>query len=333
MRYTIIIGALLNLGAGVLPLFHSHQAKLKFFAPLMLAVFVGLSYCRNYSLTSLYNGGACGFYNANNLGDQKYLFYEEGSYGYVSVIGQGSGAIKRLLLNGQGSSSLRLSDVRTSTFYDDARHYLQRTANKYDLIANHPLELYQSFSSFLFTKEFLEIAKSRLSDNGLYFQWFPLYDLKPEKFQDFYKTFNSFFPHQMVFVNLKLGENITYEIKGTTNFESQYFAKQNSNELIIIRSARPIPLDLAALRENFARLNPADQNYLKLASLDSPEAIFNLLLFKGEEIKGYYENATFITDDRPSLKFSTPFRLVEKSPRLVNQAMNDVLNFIKLSPN
>ena len=71
---------------------------------------------------------------------------------------------------------------------------------------------------------------------------------------------------------------------------------------------------------------------MKLTSLDSPEAIFNLLLFKGEEIKGYYENATIITDDRPSLEFSTPFRLVEKSPRLVNQAMNDVLNFIKLSP-
>ena len=71
---------------------------------------------------------------------------------------------------------------------------------------------------------------------------------------------------------------------------------------------------------------------MKLTSLDSPEAIFNLLLFKGEEIKGYYENAKSITDDRPSLRFSTPFRLVEKSPRLVNQAMNDVLNYIKLSP-
>ena len=216
--------------------------------------------------------------------------------------------------------------------YDDAQHYLQRTASKYDLIANHPLELYQSFSSLLFTKEFLEIAKSRLSDNGLYFQWFPLYDLKPEEFQDFYKTFSSVFPHQMVFVNLKLGENITYEIKGTTNFESQYFAKQNSNELIIIGSAKPIPPDLAALRESFARLNLADRNSLKLASLDSPEAIFNLLLFTGEEIKGYYENATNITDDKPSLEFSTPFRLVKKSPRLVNQAIHDVLNFIKLSP-
>ena len=136
----------------------------------------------------------------------------------------------------------------------------------------------------------------------------------------------------MVFVNLKKGENITYEIKGTTNFRSQYLAKQNSNELILIGSAKPISFDLAALRESFARLNPADRNDLNLTSLDSPEAIFNLLLFKGEEIKGYYENATSITDDRPSLEFSTPFRLVEKSPRLVNQAMNDVLNFIKLSP-
>lgn len=398
VRYTIIIGALLNVGAGVLTLFHSHPDKLKFFAPPLLAVFVGLSYCGNYSLTSLYNGGACGFYNANNLGDQKFLFYEEGSYGYVTVIGQGQfGAVKRLLLNGQGSSSLRLSDVRTSTLlgylpvlanpraqtslvigfgtgasssilsrhtktttveiepkvlktagffeminagvfnanheivYDDARHYLLRTDNKYDFIANHPLELYQSFSSLLFTKEFLEIAKSRLSADGLYFQWFPLYDLKPEEFQGFYKTFDSVFPHQMVFVNLRKGENIDYEIKGTNNLRSQYLAKQNSNELIIIGSAKPIALGLAALRTSFALLNSEDRSYLQLTGLDSPEAIFNLLLFEGEELKGYYEAAAIITDDKPSLEFSTPFRLVEKSPRLVNQAMDDVLNYIELS--
>ena len=74
-----------------------------------------------------------------------------------------------------------------------------------------------------------------------------------------------------------------------------------------------------------------DRNYLKLTSLDSPEAIFNLLLFKGDELRGYYEDGTIITDDKPSLEFSTPFRLVEKSPRLVNQAMDAVLNYIKLS--
>ena len=120
VRYTIIFGALLNLRAGVLTRFHSRQAKLKFFAPPMLAVFVGQNYWGKHSLTSMYNGGACGFYNANNLSDQKFLFYEEGSYGYVTVIGQGqSGAIKQLLLNGQASSSLRLSDVRTSTLLGD----------------------------------------------------------------------------------------------------------------------------------------------------------------------------------------------------------------------
>ena len=398
VRYTIILAALLNIAAGSLILAHYHRDKLKYFAAPALVGFMSLSYCGNYSLANLYNGGVCGYFQRNYLGDQQILFYEEGSYGYVTVIGQGQfGAVKRLLLNGQGSSSLRLSDVRVSTLlgylpvlanpsaqtsltigfgtgasssilsrhtitttveiepkvietagffeminagvfnnnhkivFDDARHYLLRTPKKYDLIINHPLELYQSFSSLLFTKEFLELAKSRLNENGLYFQWFPLYDLKPEEFQDFYKTFDSVFPHQMVFVNIKAGENINYEIKGAQNVQSQYLAKQNSNELIIIGSAKPIPLDLAALRESFARLQPVDRNYLKLTSLDSPEAIFNLLLFKGEELRGYYEDGTIITDDKPSLEFSTPFRLVEKSPQLVNQAMDAVLNYIKLS--
>lgn len=135
----------------------------------------------------------------------------------------------------------------------------------------------------------------------------------------------------MVFVNLRKGENVEYEIKGANNLRTQYLAKQNSNELIIIGSAKPIALGLAALRSSFALLKPEDRSYLQLTGLDSPEAIFNLLLFEGEELRGYYEAAAIITDDKPSLEFSTPFRLVEKSPQLVNQAMDDVLNYIKLS--
>ena len=265
------------------------------------------------------------------------------------VIGFGTGASSSILSRHTKTTTVEIEPkvLKTAGFFeminagvfnanheivfDDARHYLLRTQNKYDVIANHSLELYQSFSSLLFTKEFLEISKSRLSPDGLYFQWFPLYDLKPEEFQGFYKTFNSVFPHQMVFVNLRKGENVDYEIKGANNLRTQYLAKQNSNELIIIGSANPIALGLAALRSSFSLLKPEDRSYLQLTSLNSPEAIFNLLLFEGEELKGYYEAAAIITDDKPSLEFSTPFRLVEKSPRLVNRAMDDLLNYIELS--
>jgi spermidine synthase len=394
IRYTIMIAALLNLFAGFFILLYFYPEKLKLFVPIILILFLTFNYCGKYDLTNLYTGGFCGFFEKDLLGDRKILFYEEGMYGYVAIMQEGSlGEIKRLLLNGQGSSSLRLNDVRVSTLlgylpmlvnpdlsnslvigfgtgatsnilsrhmktvtveiepkvietseyfkminegvfnenhkivYDDARHYLLKTNEKYDIIVNHPLEPYQSFSSLLFTKEFFEIVESRLNDDGLYVQWFPVYDLKPGEFRDFYKTFDSVFPYQIVFVNLKEGEMIDYvlEDESGNKMHQEGDIGKNSNELIIIGSKQPIKFNL---EENFDLLTEYDKDYLAITSLDSPEKISNLLFFKGEDIKDYYRNADFITDDKPILEFSTPITNIKKLSKDESPAMDDILRYI-----
>ena len=325
---------------------------------------------------------------------QKIVFYEEGSYGYVAVTEEGfQGMIKRLFINGQGSSSLRPADVRVSTLlgylpilinpdassslvigfgtgatsnilsrhtktttveiepkvikiagyfkiinewvfnenhkivYNDARDYIKKSRERYDIVVNHPLDPHQSFSSLLFTREFFEIVCSKLSDDGLYVQWFPAYGINPEEFKDFYYTFDSIFPYQLVFVSMKGDESIKYTIKGERIFHLVYRAEKDHSELIIIGSARPIHFDINALRNNFNLLTEYDRSYLGLTGLDFPDRIYNLLFFRGEDIDGYYEGSNLITDDKPILEFSTPLNLIKKENE--SSAGDDVLNYLR----
>ena len=61
IRYTVILAAFLNSLAGFLVLFYFYKSKIKFFIPIILILFLSLSYCGDYSLTNLYTGGFCGF--------------------------------------------------------------------------------------------------------------------------------------------------------------------------------------------------------------------------------------------------------------------------------
>ncbi|MEI7672702.1 MAG: hypothetical protein WCK00_11380, partial [Deltaproteobacteria bacterium] len=59
-----------------------------------------------------------------------------------------------------------------------------------------------------------------------------------------------------------------------------------------------------------------------------PESIFNLLVFKGEELKGYDAGASLITDDLPRLEFTTVLNRIKKG-NLQDQVVNPILTYLK----
>jgi spermidine synthase len=76
----------------------------------------------------------------------------------------------------------------------DARNYLFLTRKKYDVISSEPSYPTDESVSHLFTKEFFELVKSRLSKNGVFAQWVPLYLLQKEEMDIMVKTFAAVFP-------------------------------------------------------------------------------------------------------------------------------------------
>ncbi len=73
-----------------------------------------------------------------------------------------------------------LSDPRVRVFNEDGRHYLENTHVNYDVIISEPPNIWVSGVSQLFTREFYEIAASRLTPGGVLCQWIPAYEMDPE---------------------------------------------------------------------------------------------------------------------------------------------------------
>lgn len=81
---------------------------------------------------------------------------------------------------------------------NDARNYLLTTGKRYDIISSEPSYPTESAVANLFTRDFFEIAASRLAEGGVYCQWLPYYVLSNDDVTMMVKTFASVFPHTYI---------------------------------------------------------------------------------------------------------------------------------------
>jgi spermidine synthase len=90
-------------------------------------------------------------------------------------------------------------DKRLRFIEDDGRHFLQTTNKKYGLISSDPTHPILGSGS-LYTREYFELCRNRLTDNGMVSQYLPLHKLSLSDFLGIIKTFHSVFPHSTVWL-------------------------------------------------------------------------------------------------------------------------------------
>jgi spermidine synthase len=181
----------------------------------------------------------------------------------------------------------------------EGRNYLLRSKEKWDTIIPEPSDPWQSFSSVLFTKEFFELAGNHLSEDGIFVQWVPIFELNLDDFKSFYKTFNSVFPHVTAFVNIKDNEQFPVELSTT--------------ELIFIGSKKEM-ITGDQVRENFESLSFTSKEHLSNIWISSEDDLLNLLLFTSKDLEGYADDAELITDDNLRLEFSASKKVLNGEP-------------------
>ena len=69
-----------------------------------------------------------------------------------------------------------LNDPRVEIVYDDARHYVLTTQEKFDIITSDPIHPWVKGAASLYTKEYFELVKAHLNPGGVVTQWVPLYE-------------------------------------------------------------------------------------------------------------------------------------------------------------
>src|SRR4026209_2794708 len=87
---------------------------------------------------------------------------------------------------------------KVSIVYDDARHYVLTTREKFDVITSDPIHPWVKGAATLYTREYFEHVKAHLKPGGVVTQWVPLYESTQDAVRSEIATFLEVFPNGTV---------------------------------------------------------------------------------------------------------------------------------------
>jgi spermidine synthase len=172
-----------------------------------------------------------------------------------------------------------LEDPRVHLTVADARNFLLAAPDSWDVIVSEPSNPWISGISNLFTREFFELAQSKLAPRGLMTQWFHLYGVSAADVRTVLATFCAVFPEVSVWMPL-------------------------GGDLVLIGSNEPHRLSYDALQDALAQ--PTIARDLSRARLAGIAPLARTFLIGGAALDGYVEGAALNTDDRPRIEFGAP---------------------------
>jgi hypothetical protein len=88
-----------------------------------------------------------------------------------------------------------LTNSKVKIWREDARTILKLSPKKYDVIITQPSNPWTAGNGSVFSREFYELAKSRLNEQGIVAQWFHMYEMHDGIVALVLRTFGQVFPY------------------------------------------------------------------------------------------------------------------------------------------
>ncbi|HEY2762229.1 MAG TPA: fused MFS/spermidine synthase, partial [Pirellulales bacterium] len=107
-----------------------------------------------------------------------------------------------------------VDNPRVEIVFDDARHYLLRTHEKFDIITSDPIHPWVKGAATLYTQEYFELVRGHLNPGGFVTQWVPLYESNFAAVACELATFFKVFPHGTLWSNDLNGEGYDTVVLG-----------------------------------------------------------------------------------------------------------------------
>jgi spermidine synthase len=172
-----------------------------------------------------------------------------------------------------------LNRPNTKMFIQDGRAYLKWTESTYDVIIMEPMSPLQAGVVNLYSKEFYELALSRLKEDGLLVQWLPLHLVGPEDARSITHTFDQVFPEFSVW----------------NSFLTRI--------VMLVGSRNPVTLD----KNHFETLmgNAQLKHMAEEMKVNSFLDFADFYITDGKQLSHFLTGAGEITDDSPLLEFSS----------------------------
>lgn len=171
-----------------------------------------------------------------------------------------------------------LDDPRTRAIVQDAMAHLALTRTRYDVIISEPSNPWMAGMAALFTRDFFELARNRLTEGGIYVQWFHCYQMDWPTFAMIGRTFAQVFPNSVL---------VSCEPGGW------------SKDFLFVGIKGEDGLAWDRARENHRYARKSDQ-----IALTDPVLLKRMLV--AEDLGRLFGEGSINTDDRPLLEYAAP---------------------------
>ncbi|NNF50095.1 MAG: fused MFS/spermidine synthase, partial [Woeseiaceae bacterium] len=189
---------------------------------------------------------------------------------------------------------------------DDARNYIAVTDEKFSVIVTDVTNLKYKRNPYLYTREYFEIMREALGEDGVGAAWLPVGGLSFNDLRSLIATFDDVFEH-------------------TTAW---YFTQFPTHFIILAGTPEPARVNLAELRERMAAL----ERDLQSLGVDNVYELASMLLLGESDIDSLVDGAPLHTDNRPILEYSDMdlYNVVDVAPnlgRLIEFQQEDLLAY------
>ncbi|MFT4629565.1 MAG: spermidine synthase [Dinoroseobacter sp.] len=162
------------------------------------------------------------------------------------------------------------TDSRLRIIYNDARNALMLSDKRYDIIVSQPSHPWTAGASHLYTQEFMQLAKSRLTENSVFLQWM-----------------NTDFTSEYLLKSLTATLADTFKYVRVYQFHPRVLSFLASDqelepERLILQTGGPMA---------------DDQNYYKDIGIATAEALLAGLAFDDQGARNFARDGQIITDD------------------------------------
>ncbi len=167
-----------------------------------------------------------------------------------------------------------LTDKRTEVHYDDARHFVLTTPQKFDIITSDPIHPYVKGAATLYSKEYFEIAKQHLNPGGVITQWVPLYESDLETVKSEIATFFEVFPNATIWANNYNGEGY---------------------DVVLLGQNEPTKIDLDAVQQRLDR-EPKVAESLAQVGINNAVQLYSNYAGRANDMRDFLADAAINTD-------------------------------------
>lgn len=176
-----------------------------------------------------------------------------------------------------------MNDGRTEIVYDDARHFILTTPEKFDIITSDPIHPWVKGSATLYSKEYFELVKAHLNRGGIVTQWVPLYESDTATVKSEVATFFDVFPDGTIWGNENAG---------------------GGYDVVLLGTAQPMKIDVDAIN---ARLHseafaPVARS-LRAVEFPSLPALLSTYAGQASDLKPWLSNAVINRDNNLRLQY------------------------------